>query len=95
MVYDIQFVKCILYIDITVDGKKGVKRIMQLFTTCAIMHDLLIDVGDTLPDSWYKTIEKGHYWTEDNLPNEMKSDRRIAVYHSIIEDYYVAFFRNI
>ena len=79
---------CLKCINITVDGKTGVKRIMRLFTACAILHNLLIDVGDIIPDDWYKAIEEGHYWTEDYLPNDMKSDRRTAVYHSIIEDYY-------
>ena len=80
---------CFKCINITVDGKKGVKRIMRLFTACAILHNLLIDVGDIIPDDWYKAIEEGHYWTEDYLPNDMKSDCRTAVYHSIIEDYYL------
>lgn len=34
------------------DKKKSVKRILRIIDCCVILHNLLIDTGDEIPDDW-------------------------------------------
>lgn len=87
---------CLKRMNVAVDGAKGVKAIMQLFTACAVIHNMLLDVDDDIPSEWYDDVDDNHYWTSDydgigaNGGVDLSSfDRREAVFNSIIEDYYV------
>jgi len=72
-----------------------VKRVMDLFECATILHNLLLDYQDDIPDAWMKKLAEGHYWTnDDNGGADLDAngnedfDRRESVYRAIIEDKY-------
>ena len=44
------------------DGRKQVKHIVDLITSCVIIHNLLIDYDDDVPLKWYDKILKEIDW---------------------------------
>ena len=88
--------QCLKQMNINVNGRTGVKEIMQLFTACTVMHNLLLDANDNIPQEWYDDIDSNHYWTNDydgaspGVDNEeaLSFDRRESVFAAIIEDYH-------
>lgn len=60
--------------------KKSVKRILRIIDCCVILHNLLIDTGDEIPDDWMEEEESdcdsdvGHEVGEYDIVND--DDRR-------------------
>ena len=82
---------CLKCSNVSINGKRGVQKLMRIFGACAVLHNLLIDVEDDIPEAWYKEVDSGHYWTEDNYAGNANYEdryRRDAVFNAIIEDYY-------
>jgi len=82
--------KCI---STTIKGRNSVKRIMDLFKCATILHNLLLNYEDDIPDAWMEKLTEGHYWTnDDNGGSDLDADedgdldRRENVYRAIIED---------
>ena len=82
--------KCI---STTIKGRNSVKRVMDLFECATILHNLLLDYQDDIPDAWMEKLAEGHYWTnDDNGGADLDAngnedfDRRESVYRAIIED---------
>lgn len=91
---------CLKKMNIVIDGKRGVKEVMQIFTACAVMHNILLEMNDDIPQEWYDDIDSNHYWTNDSegaalIPEDrgihdaVTFDRRHSVFNAIIEDYYI------
>lgn len=73
-----------------VNGRSGVKAMMDLFACGAVLHNLWLDTPEDITKEWYEEIDRTNYWTEDDADEYMdiEDDRRISVYNAIIEDYY-------
>ena len=92
---------CLKKLNTVIDGMRGMKEVMQIFTAVAVIHNILLDVDDTIPQQWYEEIDSNHYWTNDYEGSDVVQeimgnetyvttfDRRQAVFNAIIEDYYV------
>ncbi len=59
----------------------------------AILHNILIDVGDEIPAEYLEDIDSGHYWTsegdgedESNTHSCIEHDRRTAVFNAILDN---------
>ena len=79
--------------NIIIKNGNNVKEIMELLTCCAILYNLMIDVDDSIPNEWYESLDSGHYWIDDTggepiFMNNECADRRLSVFHALIEDYY-------
>lgn len=79
--------------NIRVRGKRDIKRLLQLVDCAAILHNILLDVGDEIPDEYLQDIDSGHYWTsegdgedESNTDLSIEHDRRNAVFNAILEN---------
>lgn len=76
---------CLKNMNIIVNGKDGVRAIMDIFECCCILHNIFLDHHDDIPPEWYEEIDTGHYWTSDAdesliVNGELESyDRREAV----------------
>lgn len=85
---------CLKNINIDVNGRQGLKKIMDLLTCCCILHNIFIDCDDDIPKEWYENIDANHYWTSDEDDSTVMNgtiemfDRRDAVYRAYISDYY-------
>ena len=82
-------------ISTTIKGRNSVKRVMDLFECATILHNLLLDYEDDIPDTWMVRLAEGHYWTNDDnggadldANGDEDFDRRENVYKAIIEDLY-------
>jgi len=83
--------------NIKVKGKSEVKEIMDIFEACSVLHNLLIDDTDSIPDVWYKNLDKSTDWTAGERSGEDLDDvggidddfdRRKSVFSSIRELYF-------
>ena len=79
--------------NIRVRGKGDIKRLLQLVDCPAILHNILLDVGDEVPDEYLQDIDSGHYWMseddgeEDSNTNKgIEYDRRNAAFDTILEN---------
>ena len=79
--------------NIRVRGKRDIKRLLQLVDCAAILHNILVDVGDEIPAEYLEDIDSGHYWTsegdgedESNTDLSIEHDRRNAVFNAILEN---------
>jgi hypothetical protein len=79
--------------NIVLGGRDTMREIMDIFECCSILHNIFLDTNDPIPDEWYQEIDLGHYWTSDtdgsNTMELDEYDRREAVFHSLINDYYM------
>jgi hypothetical protein len=73
---------------------KEVKELVDLIGACIVMHNLLINYDDDVPDEWYEDIEEDIDWTmydeeEERIAQvtEEGEDRRQYVYNSLINNY--------
>ena len=80
--------KCI---STTIKGRNSVTRIMDLFKCATIIHSLLLDYEDDIPDVWMEKLAEGHYWAnDDNGGSNLDADEnedfdcRKNVYRAII-----------
>ena len=76
------------------DGEKDVKFIVDLFSSCAILHNLLLAYDDEIPQEWYEDLLSDiDSEIVDLIENEETvegvecndGNRRSAVYNSIVE----------
>ena len=77
------------------DGKKQVKHIVDIITSCMIIHNLMIDYDDDIPLKWYDKILQEIRWdiydeeyssesdVDHNLGNDLDIDRRKDVFKHI------------
>ena len=79
--------------NIRVRGKGDIKRLLQLVDCADILHNILLDVGDEVPDEYLQDIDSGHYWMseddgeEDSNTNKgIEYDRRNAAFDTILEN---------
>jgi len=79
--------------NIRVRGKGDIKRLLQLVDCPAILHNILLDVGDEVSDEYLQDIDSGHYWmSEDDAGEALNTngspdfDRRNAVFNAILEN---------
>ena len=78
------------------NGTKDVKHVVDVFSSCAILHNLLLSYKDVVPQEWYKDLVDN---IDFNLANEIENQdtvddvgttncsRRDTVYNSIIESF--------
>ena len=50
---------------ITINDRNSVKRVMDLFEWGTILHNLLLDYEDDMPDNLKVDLEEGHYWINE------------------------------
>ena len=43
----------------------SVKRLLQLADCTAILYNILLDVGDDVPDEYLQDIDSDHYWMSE------------------------------
>ena len=76
------------------DGENDVKFIVDLFSACTVLHNLLISFNDEIPQEWYEELAEGIdseivdlIESEDTVQSIDAEDgnRRTAVFNSIIE----------
>jgi hypothetical protein len=88
---------CLKCLNIQIEGKETMKEAMALFESLCILHNILIDFKEEIPDTWYEDIDSERYWTEEYCPvvtrsfnqNEVESaDKRDSVFRAYIENYY-------
>ena len=80
-------------LNVLVTGRREVKHIMDLLGACAVIHNLLIEDKDSIPQHWYDNLSQGTDWTTDgeivdDIDNDHEVDRRDEVFKSIIEYFY-------
>ena len=66
---------------------------MDLFECGTILHNLLPDYEDDMPEDWMSDLEEGHYWTNDysgggdtDANGNENYDRREQIFIALIED---------
>jgi hypothetical protein len=80
--------------NISVEGRAEVKEIMDMFEACAVLHNLLIDDADVIPNLWYEDLEACTDWSTGHVPGDDVGrvnddfDRRESVFNSIRELYF-------
>ena len=84
---------CLKKLNVLVTGRREVKHIMDLLGACAVIHNLLIEDKDSIPQHWYDNLSQGTDWTTDgeivdDIDNDHEVDRRDEVFKSIIEYFY-------
>jgi hypothetical protein len=88
---------CMKRINIKIkSGKKEVKEIVDIIGACAVLHNLLINYNDCIPQEWYEELNEEIDWTaydEDdqdisNVEAE-EADRRSHVFNSIVNNYFI------
>jgi len=79
------------------DGKESMKEAMGLFESLCILHNILIEFNDEIPETWYEDLDSDHYWTEEDCPvvtncfnNNVveNADRRESVFRAFMENYF-------
>ena len=77
----------------SIKDQADVMKVMETFGSCAVLHNLLLQVNEPIPQEWYEEIDAGHYWTSDydgsDNGNDIESDRRDLIYYAYINDYYI------
>ena len=81
------------------DGKKQVKHIVELITSCIIIHNLMIDYDDKIPQEWYDEFNQQIRWDiyddeyssesdiDHNVDNDLEVERRREVFKHIQKFY--------
>ena len=77
-------------------GKKDVKDIVDIISSCVILHNMLLNYEDAIPQEWYQDLlndidfsisdEIENIYTVDGVREEDVC-RRTTVFHSIIENF--------
>ena len=67
------------------DGKKQVKHIVELITSCMIIHNLMIDYEDDIPLKWYDKVLSEINWDiyDEEYSSESDVDHSSGNYQSI------------
>lgn len=88
---------CLKCLNIQIEGKESMKEAMGLFESLCVLHNILIDFNDEIPELWYEDLDSDHYWTEEDCPvvtncfneNDVENaDRRGSVFSAFIENYF-------
>ena len=78
------------------DGKKDVKHIVDIISSCAVLHNLLLNYKDEVPQEWYEDLmNETDFSISDDIENintvggvgEDEECRRTAVFNSVIENF--------
>jgi hypothetical protein len=88
---------CLKRINIKIkEGKKEVKEIVDILGACAVMHILLINYNNCIPQEWYEELNEEADWTaydedEQEILNveEEEADRRDYIFNSIVNNYFI------
>jgi hypothetical protein len=78
-------------------GKKEVKELIDIITSCIILHNLMINYNEPdIPQEWYDKMRDEIDWScynkEDiDIPNvdQEEVDRRQFVFNSIVNNYFI------
>ena len=78
-------------------GRKDVKHIVDIFSACAVLHNLLLSYDDMVPQEWYENLVENidfqvmedieNIETVDNIESEGNVCRRETVFNSIVETF--------
>ena len=71
-------------------GRRQLKYIVDIVTVCIILHNLMINYKDKIPQEWYNEINKEINWDiydDHNIDNDMEIDRRNEVFKHIQKFY--------
>ena len=84
------------------EGPKEVKYIVDLITSCIVLHNLLLECNDPIPQEWYNELSMEIDWDINNSDHSsdsaapwselsdselIKNDARESVYKNIINNY--------
>ena len=75
--------------NIQIKGKRSIKKVMDMFRCCAILHNILLDCNEHIPDEWLETLSAEEYWIEeydvsDESIREENFDMREGVFDAIL-----------
>ena len=85
-------------ISATIKGARSIRRVLQLFSCAAILHNMLLEAGELVPSEWLemKQVEQQYKWTpdftcdDDNVnDNNVNMDCRQQVFEALVEDNYI------
>ena len=83
-------------------GQKEVKYIVELITSCIVLHNLLLESNDTIPQEWYNELSKeidwdinesdhssdsAAPWSDISESELIQNDARHAIYKNIVNNY--------
>ena len=77
-------------------GKKDVKDVVDVIGACIILHNLLLNYEDEVPQEWYEDLmNETDFSISDDIENiytvggvgEEEECRRTSVFNSIIENF--------
>ena len=72
------------------------KEIVDIISSCVVLHNLMIDYEDEIPQEWYlHLLEDTDFTAADEVENvytvngvhEEEGSRRTQVFHNIIENF--------
>ena len=79
------------------DGKKEVKEVVNIFSACCVLHNLLLTYDDTIPQEWYDELtDQIDFSAADEIENTLylnalgvqdEGERRTSVFHTIMEHF--------
>ena len=79
--------------NIHIRSQKDIKRLLQIVDCAAILHNILVDVGDKIPAEYYDEIDAVHYWTSEydggadvHSNGDPDFDRRDEVFNAILHN---------
>ena len=81
--------------NVRIEKRRDVKKVVDIFECCAVLHNLLIGYGDEGEDFWYENTfdDVGGYEGEnddvnDVLPqNANGNTRRNRIYYNMLDQY--------